>query len=259
MPARLVAVDRTIVTPSREIKVGSSYAIDRQAVQSAPAWSPLNLPNLVLWLRADGIIGKNDGDLIDTWLDESGQGNHATAAGLGRPTYKVSIVNGLPILRFDGSANALTITDFDDSFSGITEGTLFVVFAVSNGDTNYGVLEFSGAGDGFWRFPDAPGTSYQATFRNARAGGIVIGQPTSGWHYHTIRSGPANAYDYRRNGSLDGQAAVNWAISADMLIGCENVQYLEGDIEEIIVCAEELSDDNVDATEEYIYNKVAQW
>lgn len=33
MPARLVAVDRTIVTPSREIKVGASYAINRLAIE----------------------------------------------------------------------------------------------------------------------------------------------------------------------------------------------------------------------------------
>ena len=58
-------------------------------------------------LDARRITGLNDGDAVSTWSDASGIGNHFFATGTGRPTYKVGIQGGLPVLRFDGADDFL--------------------------------------------------------------------------------------------------------------------------------------------------------
>lgn len=69
---------------------------------SAAAFAPTDIAGLTLWLKADAITGKSDGDPIASWLDSSGLGNNAAQVGADatRPTYKTNIVNGKPVARF---------------------------------------------------------------------------------------------------------------------------------------------------------------
>lgn len=60
-----------------------------------------------LWLKADS-LALSDNDPVSTWVDSSGSGNDATQAGALRPTYKTSIVNGLPVVRFNGTSQYLS-------------------------------------------------------------------------------------------------------------------------------------------------------
>jgi hypothetical protein len=53
---------------------------------------------------ASAITGKSDGDAVTSWEDQSGN-NYDAAAPTTGPTYKVSIVNGYPILRFSGNSD----------------------------------------------------------------------------------------------------------------------------------------------------------
>lgn len=77
----------------------------------APSFLPSDLDNLILWLRADTITGLNDGDAVATWQDDSGQGNDVTqGVAANRPTYQTNERNGLPIVRFDGINDVLTVT-----------------------------------------------------------------------------------------------------------------------------------------------------
>ncbi len=62
---------------------------------------PSDLDGLELWLRA-GAITAADSDSIQTWEDQSGNGNNATQATESkRPVYKTGIINGKPVLRGD--------------------------------------------------------------------------------------------------------------------------------------------------------------
>lgn len=60
--------------------------------------------SLILWLRADQIAGKSDGDTISFWKDLSGYGNNATQSTASlRPTYETdagNTINGNPVIRF---------------------------------------------------------------------------------------------------------------------------------------------------------------
>lgn len=81
----------------------------REAASNA-AFSPLSVAGLKLWLKADVITGKNDGDAIAQWDDQSGQGNHLVqATGARQPLYKTNQVNSKPTVRFDGVNDYLRV------------------------------------------------------------------------------------------------------------------------------------------------------
>lgn len=92
-------------------------------VNNAGAWSPANLPNLYGWFMADQISG-NDGDLISTWQDQSGNGKDVTAAGSARPTLKKNILNSMAIVRFNGSSTFMA--EYDTLFNSAV-ATIFMV------------------------------------------------------------------------------------------------------------------------------------
>lgn len=75
-------------------------------------FSPTQISDLVAWFDASQITGLNDDDPVSTWEDSSGNGNDVTEAGANRPLYKVNIVNGLPVVRFDGSNDRLNNASF---------------------------------------------------------------------------------------------------------------------------------------------------
>src|SRR3990167_214787 len=85
-----------------------------QAVQ--PDFKPTDISGLQLWLSADNVDGSNnstlsDGNAVATWTDLSGNGNHATqATGANQPLFKTGIVNGKPVVRFDGSNDYLSLS-----------------------------------------------------------------------------------------------------------------------------------------------------
>ncbi len=64
---------------------------------------------LVLRLDASAVEELSDGDKVETWDDLSGEENDATqATEENRPIYKTDILNGKPVVRFDGENDYLT-------------------------------------------------------------------------------------------------------------------------------------------------------
>lgn len=76
-------------------------------------FDPTKISRLSFWLAADRILGLSDGDAVGTWSDLSGNGRDATQATAAlKPLYKVNIVNGLPVVRFDGLDDLLKTAAF---------------------------------------------------------------------------------------------------------------------------------------------------
>ncbi|MEM9024092.1 MAG: hypothetical protein AAGB22_10140, partial [Bacteroidota bacterium] len=92
--------------------------------------------NLEFWFRADaaaftdaGTTEATDGQSVQQWNDQSGNGNNLSQpTSSNRPTLQTGVVNGQPVMRFDGS---------DDAFSEIT------VSAVSAPAEIFAVLSFA--------------------------------------------------------------------------------------------------------------------
>lgn len=61
------------------------------------SFSPLDIPDLALWLAADKITGLADGAEISQWNDSSGNGNHVTQTVAGKkPIYSATGIKGIP-------------------------------------------------------------------------------------------------------------------------------------------------------------------
>jgi len=64
--------------------------------------TPDKISGLSRWYKADA-ESYNDGDLVSTAHDQSGNSSNATSSGASRPTFKTNIWNGKPVYRFNGS------------------------------------------------------------------------------------------------------------------------------------------------------------
>jgi hypothetical protein len=72
-------------------------------------FNPAGVAGLQLWLRADAGLPSGFGDF---WADQSGNGNHARQAwGAAVPRVVPNALNGLPVLRFDGSSDFVRFTN----------------------------------------------------------------------------------------------------------------------------------------------------
>lgn len=137
---------------------------------------PSDLANMTLWLKSDtGTSSQVDGTAISQWDDQSGNGfNAVQATAAKQPTYRASVVNGHPTIRFDGTDDLMTTT-FSSTLA--QPNTVFFVAKINvSGDkafmdglsdtTRAMVREFSGA----WHY---------------YAGGAATvsgGTPDTAWH-----------------------------------------------------------------------------
>lgn len=116
------------------------------------AFSPLSVSGCVYWADASQQTGYVDNDLVNSVTDFSGGGHTGTAAGSARPTYKTGIMNSLPVFRFDGAANTITIpraaalepntVSIFATFRATTVGAFCYLMSKSrilNTDTSYGI------------------------------------------------------------------------------------------------------------------------
>lgn len=68
------------------------------------SWTPAKLGTAPsYWLPTSSLTGLNDGDPCSSFLDISGNSRNFNASGTARATYKANVLNGYPVLRFDGT------------------------------------------------------------------------------------------------------------------------------------------------------------
>ena len=75
-------------------------------------WTPSNLSaTLSAWFKADSLKAA-DGSSVSAWADSSGNGNNTAQASAARqPTLQTDELNGLPVVRFDGSNDIVSDGD----------------------------------------------------------------------------------------------------------------------------------------------------
>jgi hypothetical protein len=89
------------------------------------AFAPTDISDLLRWYDASAITGLSDNDGVTTWEDLSASGVDLTGNGV---IYKTGIVNGKPVVRFDGVDDWLSSTG-DVTLSTVTT---FVVMNQTN-------------------------------------------------------------------------------------------------------------------------------
>lgn len=109
-------------------RVGGAIAVSDELEHTATpsSWTPLDL-SPQLWLDAsdNATITVDGSDGVSAWEDKSGNGHDVSQATAGsRPILKAAEQNGLDVIRFDGSNDALV---FDTLWSQTTEQNIFLV------------------------------------------------------------------------------------------------------------------------------------
>lgn len=96
-----------------------------------PSFIPFSTDGLNLWLDAEKITGLSAGAQVSQWDDASGNNNHATqGTSSARPTYQTNVLNGKPVVRFDGSNDNVSIAS--GVFNGMsTQVSIFIVASSS--------------------------------------------------------------------------------------------------------------------------------
>ena len=86
---------------------------------------PSTISGLMIWLKADAITGLSDGASISSWPDSSGNNLNATQSNTGdQPIYKANIINGEPVVRFNGTSDYMETSDWSGT---LTNRTLIAV------------------------------------------------------------------------------------------------------------------------------------
>lgn len=114
-------------------------------------FSASTVPNLRLWLKADS-LSLNDNDTIQTWGDSSGNARDATQlTSANRPVYKTGILNGMPVVRFDGATKFMTVADVPELDMGTGEGITVFIVGINNasGTQRSFVAKRDGSNDGY--------------------------------------------------------------------------------------------------------------
>lgn len=93
------------------------------------------MDGMLLWLKADAGITRDEGGRVSTWADQSGMGNDATQLDPEkRPLFEGAAINGKPALQFEKSRTVLST----EPLSPPPQFSIFVVISLN--DNNYAQL-----------------------------------------------------------------------------------------------------------------------
>lgn len=209
-----------------------------------------------LWLKADaGVLNgagsaASDGDAVATWQDQSGNGNDATqSTGGSRPTYKTSIVNGLPVLRFNGF-NSLSLT-------ATLAADPCTVLAVFRPDSSSVLTIVAGDTGGLQYRLD--GLQQRLVKTNTADMGFGTGTlSTSAFSSGGVRySTSASQANLRLDGASDGDKTPLSLSNPFQWIGSKATvsEAFSGDIAELLIYPSALSDADRGTTETYLASR----
>ena len=237
----------------------------------AGAFTPASIEGLILWLSADTIIGLVDTNPVALWPDQSGNGNDAIQGTAGKqPTYRTGIINGLPIVRFDGIADIMLANGAAPTFSGSDKPmSIIIVVDQANNAALVSFITIGNTGDAvpFHEF-DANAVANYRTFRRDDGGAFLFPLgvvPDASLHLlESIFTGTVvNMYrDAALMGAAD-QACNVGVMTVDQLavgarrLGGVETNWLDGDLAEVIIYDSALSDANRILVENYLNDKWA--
>lgn len=169
---------------------------------------PTDFAGLQLWLAAD-VAGLGTG-AVTTWPDQSGQGHDATGQGTTKPAKVANVVNGLPVIRFNGSTSYFTLPDY---MGGFTASTWFATLKLDNYPT------VSEGTAGLFTMD----TSSSSTFYPYPGAGIFLGYGTTD-RYGIFDPGTSLSAWHRLIITVDSLVTGNWRLYLNgVSIGSESL------------------------------------
>lgn len=212
----------------------------------------------VLWLDAGTGVYEDAGsdaaeadDLVYQWNDQSGNGNHAVqTSSSSRPILKNSILNSLPVIRFD---RTVPYQFFNFSLPSLSAGTLFVVIRAADSSDN-GVWEISTATDNKSYYPFSA-QIYEAFGTNTRRDAITPGVALTSWRIYSVVAS-SSEWTARIDGSTILTTGTNTvSIGTSNKLGAITGAGFSGDIAEVLIYDSALSGTDRGTVETYLETK----
>ncbi len=223
-------------------------------------------PGYAAWFKADGITGLGDGDSVAIWEDASANNKDATQSTISfRPIYRTNVLNGKPALRFDGANDRLVSPGQNNIWGLVNDFTVFAVMRLDSvpGPGSQDVVGSSAISnnlDLFARRNDVGGNwlAHSSSHDGTRNSDLVL---TPGrWYVLTWRLKVFQHLQiraekiYRLNDT--GYSGIGTAPSQAAIGARQNgANPLKGNIAEVIFYSSNLSDANMEATEDYLRQK----
>lgn len=156
-------------------------------------------------------LSLTDGTGVGTWTDLAGSNNATQATSANQPTFKTNILNGNPILRFDGTNDQFSLTStvpIAGEYSAITlfkTSGVFLTASKLDADVPYTNLYSAGylytcAVNRFW---DAPLTASSFSILTSYTNGSDAASPVYIIFQNSSALTGNNAY-YAISGSMNG-------------------------------------------------------
>lgn len=241
------------------LRVTNISGFTGQRPSSGPAFSPSDISGLLLWLKADAIVGLSDGDPVSTWEDSGPIGNDFSEALTIRPTYKTNILNGLPAVRFDGVNDRLLKSGGGSIFGASAHPySFFAVVILQGSPSAYDAVFIDGGGSDGLRVCPLISTKWGTyTGANQEAGTTLststpytLGMVASGGGGGTFYLNGAS--DGTWSGNCVGNSAGTDSIGAEYGVAGRECQM---DVPEMIVYDSALAGGNLTKVRSYLDNK----
>ena len=153
--AEVAGVDKFVVDSTGAVTVAGTIsgvtdpttaqqAATKNYVDNGVRFAPPFIDSNTVWLDANTLSATlTDGASVTSWTDASGT-LEAFAEATNPPTFKTSIINSRPVVRFDGTNDLLTSTSQLSTFLAVGAKTVFLVVktpsAFQSGDTLCGIM-----------------------------------------------------------------------------------------------------------------------
>lgn len=174
--------------PIQRAVIGSQRGLGSAYLSTSPLFLWGNTPVPFEWNPAYKLVGFNNGDLVLTWTDFSGNSHDLTASPGREATYTTAGgPNSNPFIQFNGASMFYNFVDM----SAFTEATMFIIFkniTATDGPFLFKLAESSTDPNSFIPYV-GDGTVYDSFFSTTRKEGISGGGGfTTGWHIYEVSS-----------------------------------------------------------------------
>ncbi len=250
----------------------SKHLITHSTAIFSRSFNPRSISNCTLWLCADKDLYTDtglttpvsaDAALVAGWKDRSTSANNFTqATEANRPAYKVNIVNGRSVVRFDGIASFLTGT------ARIFVTDHFSLFVVAKGAISAGAAMLTQSTGGAGRSlvgigSVSPYNSLRLFFNNGSTRnmeGKTVCWDNANFNLLYLDGDDSGNYYSRINGAVEyealtGQAWTPSNVAALLGVYYGSANWWGGDIAEIIFYTRKLSAAERKQVEAYLARK----
>lgn len=226
---------------------------------------PLTIPSCVAWIDAANISDTSilsSGNSVSSWLDQSGNKNHATQATTGsQPKTNTRTISGKNAIDFDGVDDFLTFT------SNKAVSAPFTIFVVAQVDTTAGqtiIGRQTAATAGQWTLIKNGSFNIFQTY-GFGSGGIAGGGVktyNSNPNIHTVSFGNGTTAKYQLNNDTiaSDNVVVNGYdnnVATPLVIGSSvgTSGFMKGCIGEIVIYSRILTTNEISFINRYLSNK----